>query len=58
MQVTCARVLPWSDDASAPFYGVDVVARQRVARRSCELIPHAFTSDSRHGWRGFACNGS
>src|SRR4051794_27284024 len=26
------RVMPWSDDASVPGYGVDVVARQRVAQ--------------------------
>ena len=41
-----ARVMPWSDDASVPpGYGVDVVARQRVAQNSRELIPHMFTSD-------------
>jgi len=33
-----ARVMPWSDDASGPGYGVDVVARKRVAQSSRELI--------------------
>ena len=34
------RVMPWSHDASVPGYGVDVVARQRIAQRSHEPIPY------------------